>query len=49
MPYDELAVSEEQVIQNLISLYSALGGGWEAAVLTGRTDTIDSIPCEELS
>ena len=26
---DELAVSEGQVIQNLISLYSALGGGWE--------------------
>ena len=27
---DELAVSEGQVIQNLISLYSALGGGWDA-------------------
>ena len=26
---DELAVSEGQVIQSLISLYSALGGGWE--------------------
>ncbi len=26
---DELAASEGQVIQNLISLYSALGGGWE--------------------
>jgi outer membrane protein TolC len=26
---DELAVSEGQVIQNLIALYSALGGGWE--------------------
>jgi NodT family efflux transporter outer membrane factor (OMF) lipoprotein len=28
---DELAVSEGQVIQNLISLYSALGGGWDPA------------------
>lgn len=26
---DELAVSEGQVIQNLISLYTALGGGWD--------------------
>ena len=26
---DELAVSEGQVIQNLISLYTAFGGGWE--------------------
>ena len=28
---DELAVSEGQVIQSLISLYSALGGGWDPA------------------
>ena len=27
---DELAVSAGQVIQNLISLYSALGGGWDS-------------------
>jgi len=26
---DQLAVSEGQVIQNLISLYTALGGGWD--------------------
>ena len=26
---DELAVSEGQVIQNLISLYTAFGGGWD--------------------
>lgn len=32
---DELAVSEGQVIQNLISLYTALGGGWDVDAAPG--------------
>jgi NodT family efflux transporter outer membrane factor (OMF) lipoprotein len=34
---DQLAVSEGQVMQNLISLYTALGGGWDP----------DSLPIEQ--
>ena len=30
---DQLAVSEGQVMQNLISLYTALGGGWDPDTL----------------
>ena len=35
---DQLAASEGQVMQNLIDLYRALGGGWQPQPETGRSE-----------
>ena len=43
---DQLAASEGQVTKNLVSLYKALGGGWESGPTapTGTTQSSAQIP-----
>ena len=42
-PEDQLAVAEGSVVQNLIQLYAALGGGWQIRLNNNAVERLPAI------